>query len=61
MCTHGDFYSAAPLRNQAASTKTQYPTQSHYNDTELISPCPILIMPGARLGNDKDKFDKSLA
>ena len=28
-----------------------YPTQSHYPDTESISPCPILIMPSAGLGS----------
>ena len=37
-------YSAASLGNQATSTMTCYPTQSHYADTEPTSPCPILIM-----------------
>ena len=31
----------------------QYPTQSHYADTELTSPYPIQIMPSARLGGGK--------
>ena len=29
------------------------PTQSHYPDTELTSPCPIPLMPSASLGNNK--------
>ena len=53
-------YSAAPLENQATRTMTQYPTQSHYPDTEPTSPCPILLMPSARLGSDTYQFDKSL-
>ena len=36
-----------------------YPTQSHYPDTEEISPCLILIMLGAWLGSDKYAFLKS--
>ena len=32
-------YSAALLRDQATSTMTWYPTQSHYPDTQLTSPC----------------------
>ena len=47
------FYSAAPLGNQAISTITRHPTQSHYPDTEPTSPCPILIMLSAWLGSDK--------
>ena len=38
---------------------TQYPTQSHYLDTELTTPCPILLMSSARLGSDKYNFYKS--
>ena len=53
-------YSAAPLVNQAVSTMTCYPTQSHYPVTEPTNPCPILIMPSTWLGRDKYKFDKSL-
>ena len=49
-------YSATPLGNQATSTMTWYPLQSHYSDTELISRCPILLMLCARLGNDKYQF-----
>ena len=55
-CAH----SAAPLWNQTFCTMTQYPTQSHYPDIELTSPCPILLMSSARLGSNKYKFDKSL-
>ena len=53
-------YSAALLGNQATSTMTKYPTQSHYPDTVLTSPCPVLIMPKARLESDEFQFYKSL-
>ena len=33
---------------------TQFPTQSHYPDTELASAGHILVMPIAKLGSDKD-------
>ena len=39
---------------------TRYPTQAHYPDTVLTSPCPILLMPSTRLGSDKYQFCKSL-
>ena len=48
--------SAAPLGNQAAGIITQYPPHSHYPDTDLTSPCPILIMLSARLGSDNNQF-----
>ena len=51
---------AGPLRNQAASTITWYPHQSHYPNTEPNSPCPILIIPSTWLGSDKYQFYKSL-
>ena len=44
------------MRHQAAGTMTCYPTQAHYPDTEPTSPCPIIIMPSARLGSDKYRF-----
>ena len=47
-------YRAATLRDQAVSTMTRFPTQSHYPDP--TSPCPILIMPGIYLGSDKYQF-----
>ena len=53
-------HSAAPLGSHAVSTMTWYPTQSHYPDTEQISPCPILIMPSTWLGSDMYQFVKSL-
>ena len=37
-------------------TMTCYLTQLHYPGTEPTSPCPILIMPSARLGSDKYQF-----
>ena len=60
VCSHGEFYSAAPLGHQATSTMIWYPTQSHYRDTEPISPFPILVMPSTCLGSDKYQFYKSL-
>ena len=47
-----------PLDNIAM---TRYPTQSHYPDNELTSPCPILEMLSARLDSDRYQFLKSLA
>ena len=38
-----------------------YPTQSHYPDTLLTSPCPILLLSSARLDSDKYNFYKLLA
>ena len=56
-----ELYSAASLGNQADSTMAWYPTQSHYPDTELASPLPLLIMPSTLLGGSgKYQFDKSL-
>ena len=55
--TQGEFiYSAASLEHQATGTMTYYPTQSHYPAIEKTSPCPIIILPGARLGSDKYQF-----
>ena len=52
MRNQGNFImNATPLGNQA--------TQSHYVETELTSPCPILLMLSSRLGSDKDQFDKA--
>ena len=59
VCTHGDFIMAAPLGNQAASTMIWYLTWSHYPDTEPTRPCPILLMPNPRLGNDEYQLYKS--
>ena len=58
--THGDFDSNAPLGPQATSIITWYPTQSHYPNTVLTSPCPMLSMPSTSLGGDKYQFYKSL-
>ena len=44
MCTSGDseqiwrLYSGSPLKYQATTTMTQYPTQSHIPDIEQTSP-----------------------
>ena len=51
--------SAAPQGDQATGTMTGYPAESHYPDTELTSPCPILMIPSAQVGSDKYKFGKS--
>ena len=42
-------------------TMTWCSIQVHYPDTDLTSPCPILVMPSARLGSDQYKFGKLLA
>ena len=44
-------YSAAALRDQPSDTMNQFPTQSYFPNTELTSPCFILLMPSARLGS----------
>ena len=45
------FYSAASLADQEVTSTINWNyMQSHYSGTELTSPCPILIMPSARLG-----------
>ena len=53
-------YSDAPLGNQGSGIMSQYITQSHYLNTEISSPCPILLMLSTRLGSKKDQFYKSL-
>ena len=53
-------YGASSLGNQATSTMTWYPAQSHNHDTELTSPWPILIMPSTWLTSDKYQFYKAL-
>ena len=56
-------YSVNLLGNQAdvaaAATTTHYPTRSHYLDSIITSPCPILLMVNAKLGSDKYQFCKS--
>ena len=49
-------YNAASLVYLTTRTRTWYPTQSLYPNTELTSHCPIPIMLSARLGSDKNKF-----
>ena len=58
--TRGDFIMLPPLANQITGTITQYPSQSHYRDTELTSPSPILLMPSTQLGSNKHQFYMSL-
>ena len=58
--THGDFVVLSHWENQAARTMTQYLAQSHDPDTELPRPRPILLMLGAKLGNEKYKFCNSM-
>ena len=50
------FDSAAPQEDETTITMTVYPTQPDYPNTGLTSPCPILVMPNARLGSDKYQF-----
>ena len=44
---------ATPIGDHASGTIMRYPTQSHYPDTESISPYTFPVMPSARLGHDK--------
>ena len=53
-------HSAARLGDETTGTMTQLPTQSHYPDTVITNPYPILIMLIARLGREKYQFYKSL-
>ena len=47
-------YSGAPLGNQATTMiMTQHPIQSHFPDARLTSPGPIILMPSARLGSER--------
>ena len=49
-------YSAFPLRDQTARTRSWYPTQLHYPDKEPTSIFLILITPITWLGSDKYQF-----
>ena len=53
-------YSAAPLDDHTFGTMTCYTTQLLSPNTELTSPCSILILSSARLGNKMYQFCKSL-
>ena len=50
-------YSAAILGDQVTVTMT---AQSHYPDSELTNPFPILVIPSAMLGSSNYQFCKSL-
>ena len=56
LCTQGDFTVLPPLGDQITSTMTQFHTQSHYPNTELNSPCHILVMQSPRLYSDNYKL-----
>ena len=62
VCTHGDFISVSPLalQEQAPKPRPNFPLKSHYPDVELISPCPILVVPNTRLSSNKYQFRKPL-
>ena len=49
-------YSVASFGVQATGIRTQFLTKTHYPDTELISPCPILVMQSARIGSNTYQF-----
>ena len=49
--THGNFI-VVPFSDDMA----QYPTQSHYSDSELTSPYYLLLMLSSRVGSDKYQF-----
>ena len=42
-------YSVVLLVDKATGTISRYPTQSDYPDTEISSPCPILVMQMCRV------------
>ena len=52
--------SAAPMGDKTTSIMTQLLAQPHYPDTGLTNPCPILVIPSARLGSEKHTFCKPL-
>ena len=47
LCISGDYIA---MSHREIITNTIYPTQSHYPDTALTSPFPILLMLSAQLG-----------
>ena len=49
-------YCAAPLRETTVGTIAQFPTQTHYPDTDQTKPCRILIRMSNTLGSDKYRF-----
>ena len=49
-------YNAAPLGDEAVSTMTWCPIQSHFPGNGPTSSHPILIMPSVWLGSDKYQF-----
>ena len=52
-------HSWQPFADQGANTMTWFTTQSHIlmpNRKRKNSPCPLLVMLSARVGNDKCKF-----
>ena len=53
--------SVVSLDNQATSNMTSFPTQSHYPDIELTSPCHVLGMLNTRLASNKCQFQNQLA
>ena len=54
--THGDFI-VLPNWKSRMLVKPDIP-QSHHPASMLISPCPILFVPGVRLGSNKYQFCK---
>ena len=44
------------LGNETIDSMTQYPTQSHYPETEVTSPCSILLIQRVWLGSNKHQF-----
>ena len=48
--THSDIIVLPPLEARLLTPTLPFPTLSYIPDTELISPCPILVMLSTRLG-----------
>ena len=59
VCTDGDFVVLSHWEIKPLTPWLDIPL-SYYPDTELTCPCPILLMPSARLGRNKYQFYKPL-
>ena len=58
--THGDFIILCPIRRPGHHATISHTLQSHYPDNVLTSPCPILLMPSAKLHGYRWQFCESL-
>ena len=56
VCTDGDFIVLPHWNPRPPAPWPDFPLSLHYPATEPTSPCPVLIMPNARLGSDTCQF-----